>query len=131
MLRHIVLVGASLVSLIACSGEEPATPEQKRTLVEIVDAAKEQLPQGKRYRGLPAPELPAVDTGADFYIIGDNEMRMVHPRTVITKRGDSAEILFTVSVQIDSATRENRDVYVLMARDSGAWRMREHYVVAR
>lgn len=111
-----------LFSTLACdSSDEPATPAQKENLQELIQSASLHLQESKRFGKLLNPHIPTVDTGADFYSTKAGALQYIGDSIVATLRNDSAEILFTFSVEKDSATRKQREAFVYMVKDSGKW----------
>lgn len=123
---------AFALTVIACGGNEPATPEQQKELTTVVQTAAGHLKESKRFRELPGPTIAdTTGTKGDFYSTSEKELRFLGEGVVATITNDSAEALFTLSVKKDSASSENRDALVQLVREGGKWRGIEAVIIGK
>lgn len=121
---------ASALLMIACGGNEPATPEQRKAVITVVETAASHLRESKRFRELPDAKIPEITrSGGDAYATPEKELRLVDSAVTAVVRDNEAEVLFTLTIPKDSGSGERRDALVRLVRDSGAWRGREAVVV--
>lgn len=135
MLNTIINVFAACFcafAIIGCSGNEPATPEQQKDLTAAVETAAGHLKESKQFAALPAPKIPEITgNGGDFYTTPEKELRFLGKGVTAAIRNDSAEVLFSLTIQKDSAATENRDALVRLVRDSGTWRGSQAVIVGK
>ncbi len=125
-----ILLCFAFVPLASCGGgDKPATPEQQSGMVEVIDSARIYLKGSKRFQRLGITEAPEIDSTADIFVSGEETIRMVSPGIIAVLRGDSAEILFGLTIPEDSTGETKRDAIVRMVRDNGTWRGDGVYVV--
>ena len=113
----------------SCSNDAPATSEQRAQIVEVLDSATTYLKHSKRFLQLPQATIPELDTGADFFVVNEVELKLVSPDILVTLQNDSAEVLFGVEYTQDTLGSRHRDAMVRMIRDSGVWKGNGVYIV--
>lgn len=120
----------SALLLIACGGNEPATPEQRNAVITVVETAANHLRESKRFRELPDAKIPEIPrNGGDAYSTPDKELRLVDSSLTAVVRDKEAEVLFTITIPKDSGSGEQREALVRLVREGGKWRGSEAVVV--
>ncbi|MCB0713932.1 MAG: hypothetical protein KDD67_16525 [Ignavibacteriae bacterium] len=129
--QHILLFGCILCStlLFSCGGEKPATPEQSAEIQEAIDSARTYMQRSKRFLRLGISETPEIGSAPDLFASEEKGIHLVSQDVIATLRGDSAEILFGLTIPKDSTGKEKRDAVVRMIRNDSGWRGRGVYIV--
>lgn len=122
----LVLITALLMS---CGDDEPITVAEQNGLTAMIDGAASHLQESDRFAKLIQPHVPSLDTAAEFHRQGEDAMQLISDSIVATTRNDSAEVLFTITVAVDSVTREKRDAFVYMVKEGNDWKGAGAYIV--